>query len=402
MGTEFGVYFSVNSGETWTQLSGDVPTIPFRDLAIHKRENDLVGATFGRGFYVFDDMSVFRNISDNQMKSKATLFPVRKALWYIPRSFLGGSGKASQGDGYFIAPNPPFGAVFTYHLSESFMTKAEKRREKEKKNSRSVGFPGWDTVEAERREVSPKIIFEVKDSKGDVVRRVDGPVSKGFHRVAWDLRYPNPYALPLDREKVTGSGYLAMPGKYTVTMYSVIDGKTQKLSQPQQFDVTPLRKGALPSKDYTETFNFLRGVEKTFKKVTAIQISVTNTIKKVKSMNVALAQSNADVGFMDEELSKLRYSLLEMDEELSGNRSKNEPGEKNNPTVYTRLYTAARIASGSTYGPTKLALDNLALANKRIVLIEKQLTANNQMIIDLSYELRQAGAPWVEGDNIPD
>ena len=119
-------------------------------------------------------------------------------------------------------------------------------------------------------------------------------------------------------------------------------------------------------------------------------------------MNVALAQSNADVGFMDEELSKLRYSLLEMDEELSGNRSKNEPGEKNNPTVYTRLYTAARIASGSTYGPTKLALDNLALANKRIGLIEKQLTANNQMIVDLSYELRQAGAPWVEGDNIPD
>ena len=119
-------------------------------------------------------------------------------------------------------------------------------------------------------------------------------------------------------------------------------------------------------------------------------------------MNVALAQSNADVGVMDEELSKLRDSLLDMDEELNGNRSKNEPGEKNNPTVYTRLYTAARIASGSTYGPTTLAIDNLSLANKRIDLIEKQLTANNQMIIDLSYELRQAGAPWVEGDELPD
>ena len=402
LGTEFGVYFSVNSGNTWTQLSGDVPTIPFRDLAIHKRENDLVGATFGRGFYVFDDMSVFRSISDNQMKSKATLFPVRKALWYIPRSFLGGSGKASQGDSYYIAPNPPFGAVFTYHISESFMTKAEKRREKEKSSTKTIGFPGWDAVEEERREISPKIIFEIRDSGGDVVRRIDGVASKGFHRASWDLRYPNPYALPLDREKPSGSGYLAMPGKYSVTMYSVVDGKTQKLSQAQQFDVTPLRKGALPSKDYAETFNFLRGVEKTFKKVTAIQISVSNTLKKVKSMNVALAQSNADVGFMDEELSKLRNSLLEMDEELNGNRSKNEPGEKNNPTVYTRLYTAARIASGSTYGPTKLALDNLALANKKIIIIEKQLTANNQMIIDLSYELREAGAPWVEGDEIPD
>ena len=68
--------------------------------------------------------------------------------------------------------------------------------------------------------MKPKIIFEVRDSDGDVVRRIDGPASKGFHRIAWDLRYPNPYALPLDREKVTGSGYLAMPGKYSVTMYS--------------------------------------------------------------------------------------------------------------------------------------------------------------------------------------
>ena len=119
-------------------------------------------------------------------------------------------------------------------------------------------------------------------------------------------------------------------------------------------------------------------------------------------MNVALAQSNADVGYLDEELEKLRNSLLEMDEEMNGNRSKMEPGEKNNPTVYTRLYTAARVASGSTYGPTKLAVDNLNLANKTIKLIEKQLTANTISINQLSIELRVAGAPWVEGDEIPD
>ena len=84
LGLNLVVYFSVNGGDVWTKLTGNVPTIPFRDLAIHKRENDLVGATFGRGFYIFDDMSVFRSISEDQMKSKATLFPVRKALWYIP------------------------------------------------------------------------------------------------------------------------------------------------------------------------------------------------------------------------------------------------------------------------------------------------------------------------------
>ena len=87
---------------------------------------------------------------------------------------------------------------------------------------------------------------------------------------------------------------------------------------------------------------------------------------------------------------------------MNGNRSKMEPGEKNNPTVYTRIYTAARVASGSTYGPTKLAVDNLNLANKTIKLIEKQLTANTISINQLSIELRVAGAPWVEGDEIPD
>ena len=336
LGTEFGIYFSVNGGDVWTKLTGNVPTIPFRDLAIHKRENDLVGATFGRGFYIFDDMSVFRSISDSQMQSKATLFPIRKALWYIPRSFLGGSGKASQGDGYFIAPNPPFGAVFTYHLSESFLTKAEKRKQKEKESAKPVGFPGWDKVEAERRELAPKIVFEIKDSEDNMVRRVEGSASKGFHRVAWDLRYPNPYALPLNQEKSSGSGYLAMPGRYTVTMFAIVDGKTQKLSQPQQFDVVPLRDGALPSKSYSETFEFMRDVEKTYKKVTAVQMSVSNSLKKVKSMHVALAQSNADVGYMDEELSKLRSSLLEMDEAMNGNRSKMEPVSYTHLTLPTK------------------------------------------------------------------
>ena len=118
--TEYGIYFSVNGGSRWTMITGGVPIISFRDLAIHKRENDLVGASFGRGFYVFDDMSVFRNLSDQQMKAEGTLFTVRKAWWYIPRSHLGFGDrpKGTQGDSYFTAPNPPFGAVFTYRSEE--------------------------------------------------------------------------------------------------------------------------------------------------------------------------------------------------------------------------------------------------------------------------------------------
>jgi photosystem II stability/assembly factor-like uncharacterized protein len=61
LGTEFGVYFTVDGGASWTEMNGGIPTISFRDLAIQRRENDLVAASFGRSFYILDDYSALRN-----------------------------------------------------------------------------------------------------------------------------------------------------------------------------------------------------------------------------------------------------------------------------------------------------------------------------------------------------
>ncbi|MEM9918281.1 MAG: glycosyl hydrolase, partial [Bacteroidota bacterium] len=90
--TEFGIYFSVNSGREWVPLKGNVPTISFRDLAIQRRENDLIGASFGRGFFVLDDYSVLREVSDQELAKEAKLFPTRKAWWYFQRPHLSFSG----------------------------------------------------------------------------------------------------------------------------------------------------------------------------------------------------------------------------------------------------------------------------------------------------------------------
>jgi hypothetical protein len=127
-GTELGLFFTLDGGGKWIELSGGVPTIPFRDLAIQRRESDLVGATFGRGFYVFDDYSPLREVSERVLERQAVLFPVRDTWWYIPRRPLGNGEKASQGDSFYTAPNPPFGAVFTYHLAEGWTSAADERR----------------------------------------------------------------------------------------------------------------------------------------------------------------------------------------------------------------------------------------------------------------------------------
>ncbi|MGB5815233.1 MAG: glycosyl hydrolase, partial [Thermoanaerobaculia bacterium] len=198
VGTEFGVFFTIDGGSKWVKLTGGVPNIPFRDLAIQKRENDLVGATFGRSFYVFDDYTPLRRVSAEMLEQQVELFPVRDAWWYIPRRPFGDDGPSDQGAAFFTAPNPPFGAVFTYYLKEELETQKQSRQKKEKEIAKEGGdtpFPGWDVLQAEEEEEKAEIVLTVRDKAGDVVRRIAGPAGSGFHRVAWDLHYPTTNAV---------------------------------------------------------------------------------------------------------------------------------------------------------------------------------------------------------------
>lgn len=85
VGAETGVFFTVDGGRLWTKLSGGAPTIAFRDLVIQTRENDLVGATFGRSFYILDDYSPLRSVTAKMLQNDSVLFPVRRVHWYLQR-----------------------------------------------------------------------------------------------------------------------------------------------------------------------------------------------------------------------------------------------------------------------------------------------------------------------------
>jgi photosystem II stability/assembly factor-like uncharacterized protein len=130
IGTEYGIYFSVNKGINWTKLNAGVPTIPFRDLALHARDNDLVGASFGRGVYVLDDYTPLREINKLANANSNLLLPVRDAWWYVPSVPFQAKGMPSQGSTSFVSDNPPFGAVFTYYLKD--LPKTEKAAAKRK------------------------------------------------------------------------------------------------------------------------------------------------------------------------------------------------------------------------------------------------------------------------------
>ncbi|MCB1151564.1 glycosyl hydrolase, partial [bacterium] len=193
-GTEFGVYATVDGGAHWVELTGGFPTICVRDIDIQRRESDLVVGTFGRGIYVLDDYSPLRTVTRAMLENEdAHLFPIKDAWQFHESTPFGGGGKASQGDAFFVAENPPVGAVFTFWMKEKFTTLSEDRRKKEKelfKNDEPVYYPSWDDLRAEDRERDPMVVCVIRDEAGALVRRLVVPNRAGLQRVVWDMRLP--------------------------------------------------------------------------------------------------------------------------------------------------------------------------------------------------------------------
>ena len=111
--TEFGVFMTLNEGEHWEKFSAGIPPIAIRDITIQRRENDLVAASFGRGFFVLDDYSALRAVEEDTLDEEAVLFDTRDAHWYFPRKVMATTSMGSEGNQQYFADNPPFGAVLT-------------------------------------------------------------------------------------------------------------------------------------------------------------------------------------------------------------------------------------------------------------------------------------------------
>ncbi len=408
--TEFGLYVTVDGGTRWTPLRGGVPTIAFRDLAIHRRDDDLVAASFGRGIFVLDDLTPLRHVSDAQLARAATLFPVRDAWWYVPRPILGfASGVGDQGASHFAAPNPPFGAVFTVHLGEDMPPLDEARREREtaaRAQGEPVAFPGWDAVERERRAVPPRTLLVVRDADGQVVRRLPGPAEKGFHRIAWDLRMPTPHALlrvepPPPLWGDPPRGLLAAPGSYTVSLYRDHDSALEPLSAPQAFDVVPLRGGSLPGASPDAVASFWRRYEAAVRTHGALSQELAQMLVTIERMRTALQHSSAPPGPLDARWHAARGALQELDRQLYGHRARQQPGAVDTPTPGDRLASLARGIDRSTYGPTTTHRRSMEIVEQALGEIRAAFDGARAEVQELGRALQAAGAPWVEGTALP-
>jgi hypothetical protein len=383
-----------------------MPPIAVRDIDIQRRETDLALATFGRGFYILDDYSPLRLVSRELLEQGATLFPARKAWMYIPSTPLGLPEKANMGHDFYTAPNPPFGAVFTYYLKDKVQTRRERRREAEKKVAEEggdVSYPSWDELRAEAREEEPAILLTVSDPEGHVVRRLTGPIEAGFHRVAWDLRYPA--LAPIDLEPSTeynpyadvALGPLAAPGTYTVSLAKRVDGAVSPLGEPRTFETAPLGTGSLPPPDRATLLAFQ---EKTGRLQRAVLGAVETTKeiqRRIDHLKQALDDTPAADAALATEARAIEGRLRDLRIELTGDEV---VAGYNEPTPLSIVSRVQGIVSGhwsTTQAPTATHRRAYEIAAGQFQDVLARLGTVVGDLETLEAKAEAAGAPWTPG-----
>ncbi len=187
LGTEFGLWVSVDGGAQWSRYKGgDLPNVAVRDLAIHPRDDDLVIATHGRGIWIVDDITPLRALTPSTLAKGAAFFQSKPVV-----QTLSAGGGWVNGDAEFVGENPPTDAIITYFL--------------------------------QKRHIFGDMKLEVRDSTGKLVATLPTSKRRGLSRVSWSMTMPPP-RIPPAATAGFGIGPRFLPGPYTVKL---IDGDNE-------------------------------------------------------------------------------------------------------------------------------------------------------------------------------
>ena len=407
VGTEFGLFVSQNGGKNWHQMKGKFPTISVRDIEIQRRESDLVVGTFGRGIYILDDYSPLRTNGASLKNQEATLFSVKDAWLYLEGYQYGGERNGSNGNSFYSADNPAYGAVFSYYLRDGYQTLQKARRKKEKEIEKKGGdtpYPSWETLRKEDREEAPYVYVEIADAKGEVVRRVKAPAGKGFHRIAWDMHYPS--SAPVSLKKRSGyvppwaippKGPIALPGQYTVTLKKRQFGKVETLTEPQTFTLKLLNNSPEITEDREGLLAIQKRAANLFRSVRGASRAQGEIRNRIKHLIAAVDLTPSATEEHAQLVRQLSDKLAQLSVLLDGDatvRSRQEPIPW---SVSGRASTLYYAISGSQNRVSGNHMASLSIAEAEYTRVAEQLEQLRQALAEVEGQLEAAGAPWTPG-----
>lgn len=406
-GTEFGLFFTMDDGNHWIQLKSGLPVIAIRDMAIQKREDDLVLASFGRGFYILDDYSPLRMVNPEFTEQEAQIFPVRESWMFIPSRPLGLRGKSFQGASYYTAENPSVGATITYNLKEDIQTQKEIRKEREKElndKGKSIPYPSFREMRAEDDEEEPKLIFTIRDDKNYIIRTIETNPKKGIHRISWDFHYPpkSPVTLTTtsfeDPFSEPDKGPLALPGTYSVSLSKLQNGVLTELVTPVTFSTKMLNNTTLPASDKEALLSFEKDVSEMLRVVSGTSKTLEELKEKLQYIKIAVSHSSGLPEKIPLKISDIEQRLKNLDRKLNGDYSITRREFPIVPSITSRVNAIVAGLYSSTSAPTETQRSSLEIItdNFKPVYAGIKKIAEEDMAA-LENELENAEVPWTPG-----
>jgi photosystem II stability/assembly factor-like uncharacterized protein len=400
-GTEFGVYFTINGGKNWVELSSGLPTIAVRDIAIQPRENDLVLATFGRGFYVLDDYSPLRLLSEEMTEKSAMIFPVKPALEYIESNPLGLRGTGSQGASHYAASNPKFGATFTYYVKDKPKSPKDIRLEEQKKVKKDGGdidYPTYEEFVLEDTYENAYLLFVIKDESGQEVRKMKTGSKTGMNRITWNLRYPATTPIKLNKGKTgrysnPNEGPLVLPGKYTVELHQADNGVFTKLVDPVPFEVKALENSSL-SRQTEANVAFKKELAELRRQYRGTSSYLGELKNSLKYIEAAIQQyPGADLSWMSM-VRELENEIHDIQIAMNGDWHKSSRDVETGPSLGDRIETAVYQCWFSTSDPTTTQKDQYAIAKEEYAVIKIDVDKVAEKVKVLEEKLNAKGIPY--------
>ncbi|MCX6145963.1 MAG: glycosyl hydrolase, partial [Candidatus Kapabacteria bacterium] len=397
LGTEYGLYTSIDGGAKWLRLKTGLPTIPIKDIDVQRRENDLALATFGRGFYILDDYTPLRTITEEITAKEAHIFPIKDALLYREDESF---GRRSMGENFFRSENLPMGAVFTYYIKDTYQTRKDIRKKAEKDEKEKYAnspYPTFEELRAEDNEPASYLIFEITDAQKNVVRRLTSGVSKGINRINWDCRYPDTSPINKGTNTNKNSGIIILPGDYFVSIYKVVDGVTTQVVEPTKFVCKSLNNSTLPAKDPIASLSFQQNTMELNRKFQAANLYLSD----LKSRNELIQKSYLNSAANNVNILNKTYEINKLIENINikfnGNSTIGRLSANQTPCVRDRIDHALYSFIESFSDATETAKTTINVAKEIFESATTELETVNSQINDLVKELDKAKAPAIPG-----
>ncbi len=342
VGTENGLYVSFDDGEKWEPLQGNLPHAPVYWMVIQEHFNDLVVGTYGRGFWILDDLTPIQQMKQEVRDANASLFPPRPTYRFRPSVT-----PVTMSDDPSAGQNPQYGAAITYYLKSA---------------------PAGD------------VKIRIEDARGQRIRILNGTKNVGLNRVTWNLEgesttevrmqtspafAPEVKVGPDGTRNAPGAGRLSIlmpPGTYTVKL--IAGGET--LSQPLVIRKDP-NSGGTEAEIAAQTAMMLdlqKDLESGAQMVNQIE-SIRSQVEKVDSAAVKTAAEA-----FNKKLIEIEENLIQLRLTGQGQDTVRWP-----PKLLTKInYLAGGLASGD-FGPTRQQREVQALLKQQLTAVRQRLDA---------------------------